>query len=40
MAVEAVDNRLVIFHVSQHQLQKWIKIPAFINKEVKAREQS
>jgi len=40
MTVKGVYSRLIIFHISQHQLQKWIKIPAFINKEVKAREQS
>lgn len=40
MAIKGVHNGLDSFHIFKSELQKWIKVPAFVNKEVKAGKKS
>lgn len=35
-----IDNGLDLFHVLKHKLQKWINVPAVVDKEVEAGEKS
>ena len=40
MTIIRINNGFDFFHVLKHKLQKWINIPAVVNKEVKAGEKS